>query len=112
MPNDIPSWLSEPCPPWCVADHKETDHPADRVHDSAAVEVPGVILIRVADGDGVRMVPDAVGVYLERCRRVGERQDWVVLGTPTQYVDMSWETAQRVEEALSRLLGCGDRREE
>lgn len=37
------SWLTEPCPAWCSADHEGQDHPADRYHCSPQVLVPAIV---------------------------------------------------------------------
>lgn len=44
-----PSWLTAPCPAWCVRQHAEDDHPEDRYHQSEPAIVPAV----VGTGDAV-----------------------------------------------------------
>ena len=114
MPNETPSWLVESCPSWCVVVHREDDHLDDRKHESTVNDVPGVIrrcvhqatpVGALEDVDHPRTESVAVDVYVERYRRVGESQDWVVLGTADECLEMSWETAQRVGEVLCGLVG-------
>lgn len=47
MPRKRLSWLIEPCPAWCRADHHDQDHPDDRFHQSPQILVPVVIPKRV-----------------------------------------------------------------
>lgn len=35
MTHRTPSWLTDPCPEWCAAKHREADFPDDRRHFSA-----------------------------------------------------------------------------
>lgn len=107
MSSESPSWLVKPCPTWCVIDHQDADYVEDRVHESEALEVPGVARRRVPYDGATTTEVEAVGIYLVRYRWVADAQDWVVLGTASEYLDMSWETAQRIERALSRLLEQG-----
>lgn len=43
------SWLGGPCPPWCVREHAETDHPEDRYHQSE----PTILAAVAGSGDTV-----------------------------------------------------------
>ena len=38
-----PSWLHEPCPAWCTREHREDDHPEDRVHQDDGVVIAAVL---------------------------------------------------------------------
>lgn len=75
--RSTPTWLDEPCPPWCVRTHREDDHPEDRYHQSEPSLFAGV----AGDGDQVPMTaslsPMTLGVRLGR--HVGEAAAWVVI---------------------------------
>jgi hypothetical protein len=38
-----PTWLTEPCPHWCVAEHRQDDHPDDRVHRGESTTLAGFL---------------------------------------------------------------------
>ncbi|MCC5578998.1 hypothetical protein IMZ11_25560 [Microtetraspora sp. AC03309] len=37
--DNPPTWLTGPCPTWCIAEHRGSDHPDDRNHHSTNVSV-------------------------------------------------------------------------
>lgn len=43
MHEERPTWLREPCPPWCTGEHWEGDHPDDRVHRSGLTTLAGFL---------------------------------------------------------------------
>ena len=43
MHDERPTWLIEPCPPWCAAEHRQGDHPDDRVHRGASTTLAGFL---------------------------------------------------------------------
>lgn len=68
-----PFWLTEPCPPWCAAEHLDTDHDHDRHHESDGVEVAlsmhraqYVEVGRDAVGEPLRFDTSIVQGYRER----------------------------------------------
>lgn len=40
---DRPSWLHEACPSWCTREHREDDHPEDRIHQDEGVVIAAVV---------------------------------------------------------------------
>jgi len=78
MPEIVePSWLEEPCPPWCRRAHAEDDHPEDRNHQSE----PSLFLAVAGTGDGVPVTatlrPTTLTVRMGRY--VGERTTWLAI---------------------------------
>jgi hypothetical protein len=53
-----PYWLSQPCPPWCAAEHRDYDQDSDRDHRGDQARV--VLLTENADYAIVNTVPDNV----------------------------------------------------
>lgn len=101
-PHPRPSWQRDDCPAWCVVDHRESDPPDDRVHDSAGVYVPAVVRRSESAAD------EAIELLVLLSRRHGEPDDWVFLGEPDrlgQHVTLSRESAIRVTSTLAALLG-------
>lgn len=106
--RNTPTWLDEPCPPWCVRTHLEDDHPEDRYHQSDPSFFTGV----AGDGDQVPMTaslnPVTLGVRLGR--HVGEAGAWVVIESlesrhPRLILTAEAAVAlrQRLEHQLARL---------
>lgn len=101
-----PSWQTEACPPWCVVDHREDDHPDDRVHDSASRHISALLhpsqrLAREGDGSEVSEL------LVVTSRRAGDEVDWTYIGEPDrsrQYLNLSRESARRLASALTRHL--------
>lgn len=75
MESSRPSWLNESCPPWCLREHEEDDHPEDREHrgDAVVISVVASGADEVAVGDLLR--PTELVVQLHR--RVGVGVEWV-----------------------------------
>lgn len=71
-----PTWLTEPCPPWCVREHREDDHPEDRKHESDATLFPAVVA--TFDPKEERSRPCEFVVTLSR--RVGAAETWLFIG--------------------------------
>ncbi len=106
--SSSPTWLDEPCPPWCVRDHEEDDHPEDRYHQSE----PSLFAAIAGSGDQVPMTaslaPLTLGIHLGR--HVGETRAWVViesLETRHPRMVLTEEAAvalqQQLEHQLARL---------
>ncbi|WP_392390977.1 DUF6907 domain-containing protein [Nocardioides sp. LHD-245] len=75
MESSRPTWLAEPCPPWCLREHDEDDHPDDREHRGEAVD-----LAVVATGEDAVPVTDALApleLVVQLHRRVGAPVEWV-----------------------------------
>jgi hypothetical protein len=75
MESSRPTWLDEPCPPWCLREHDEDDHPEDREHRGAAIDVAVV-----ATGEDAVPVTDALShldLVVQLHRRVGGPEEWV-----------------------------------
>ncbi|WP_182377222.1 hypothetical protein [Nocardioides sp. WS12] len=75
--SSTPTWLDEPCPPWCVRAHLEDDHPEDRYHQSEPSFFAGV----AGAGDQVPLTASLTPLTLtiRIGRHVGEATPWVVI---------------------------------
>jgi len=75
-----PSWQVTECPAWCVVEHQEDDHPDDRTHRDAGVDIPVVTRRRHYERD--ELVADVECGYftLGRWQRDGEHEVWISLG--------------------------------
>ncbi|MCX6401635.1 MAG: hypothetical protein NTX33_17115 [Propionibacteriales bacterium] len=103
--SSSPTWLDEPCPPWCVRDHEEDDHPEDRYHQSE----PSLFVGVAGSGDQVpvtaSLAPLTLGIRLG-CH-VGEARAWVViesLETRHPRMVLTEEAAAALRQALEHQL--------
>lgn len=69
-----PSWQHEPCPPWCVVEHREEDLPDDRVHDSK-----GACLTVSTPDPSTPSQTRPLELTLVRYRHLDEHEDWLHL---------------------------------
>lgn len=74
MHDERPTWLTEACPPWCVAEHRQHDHPDDRVHRGESTTLAG-FLARGAVPTEFEEEPAHLGVQV--LRPVGGATTWV-----------------------------------
>lgn len=106
MESSRPSWLNESCPPWCLREHGEDDHPEDREHRGDAVVI-GVVASgadEVAVGDLLR--PTELVVQLHR--RVGVAVEWVSI-EPAQARQPRLALTRGSARALADALRRADR---
>lgn len=89
MTEARPTWLTEPCPPWCVRDHAESDHAEDRYHQSEGSWV-AALMEDATPGPAVARTTDLV---VRLVRRLGEATTWV--------------RVEEAEGALSLRLSAG-----
>lgn len=105
-----PTWLTEPCPSWCVRDHREDDHPDDRYHQSEPTIVPAI----AGDGDAVPATDSLMAVDLSV--RVGRHLDdeltWVAIETmgPGPGMMLSAESARLFLDRLERQVALTEGR--
>lgn len=106
MESSRPSWLNESCPPWCLREHEEDDHPEDREHRGDAVVI-GVVASgadEVAVGDLLRPIDLVVQLH----RRVGVPVEWVSI-EPAQArqprLALTRGSARALADALRRADG-------
>lgn len=101
-----PGWQREPCPPWCVVEHAEDDHPDDRRHVSAGIEVPVMALVGVLEGaDGHRDRVEARRLVVCAQRRDGEPDTWLYVGDGTdQMVEVDVAGWTRLVSAVRQVL--------
>lgn len=106
MPENSPSWLTEPCPAWCAGDHAEGDHPEDHAHRSSGVDVPVVTRSAVLEGSRLRYRYGTAEVYIALHRGIGSDETWVYIGDGTVAggIEMPFESARRVARTLSAAL--------
>lgn len=106
MKASKPSWLTEPCPPWCVVDHGLQVIEADRRHEAEAVAVP-VIVRQPPRCTTIGQRPSSATVDevdLAIFRDVDGDETWVVIADGTQSIEFTLESASRVSLALDELL--------
>lgn len=101
-----PSWLNEPCPPWCGCDHHGQDHPVDRIHASDAASVPVIERSRILDpaSGEVLPVPHASEAAVMAVQPVGTGDVWVSLSTETHQLEVSLESLQRLRRPITELI--------
>lgn len=101
-----PSWLTEPCPPWCECDHHGQDHPVDRLHASDASSVPVIERARVVDACTGEVVPvlQASEATIMAVQAVGYGDVWISLSTETHQLEVSLESLQRLRRPVAELL--------
>lgn len=100
-----PTWQTDECPPWCVTDHRESDPPEDRFHDSATHYVP--VTLGIKDSDQLTPAITPAELFLTTSRPCGEHDDWTFVGEPArhgQHLMLSKESARRLAEALLEHL--------
>ncbi|GAA1522683.1 DUF6907 domain-containing protein [Nocardioides humi] len=102
--REAPTWLTEPCPAWCEREHLEDDHPEDRYHQSAVVQVPVVAGPRAIPMTA-RLVPLEMTVRIGR--HLGERRVWLALepaegGAPS--LVLSAESGSVLAAAIDEVL--------
>ncbi|WP_416779404.1 DUF6907 domain-containing protein [Microbacterium lacticum] len=108
MPRKRLSWLTEPCPAWCRADHHDQDHPDDRFHQSRQILVPVVVPKRVTVEDvsassDHAVEPDEMAVLA--LLPVGQiSQAWVAVVGERQFIEVTLESAVRLHAALGEIL--------
>lgn len=101
------TWQAEPCPPWCVREHHDDDHPDDRYHDSEATLIPAVVAERDLPGGPGRYTRETTELAIVTSRHDdspdlitfigrGDRADQQLIMTP--------ESAAHLATALTRHL--------
>jgi hypothetical protein len=98
-----PSWRISDCPPWCTYDHRDENYGGDRDHQSQAIYVPAVRIIRqpnLLDTER-REVADylVVSLFQEQSGCV----PWLSFGVADEAarsIELSPESAVRLVEAL------------
>ncbi|WP_244931802.1 hypothetical protein [Nocardioides sp. W7] len=107
--DPTPSWLVEPCPPWCVREHREDDHPEDRYHQSQASHLPVV----AGSTDTIPMTDslEAVDVVVRRGRHLGEVVEWLAIESDdlrSLRLLLTVESATALTSALADQLGIDE----
>jgi len=97
-----PSWLTEPCPPWCTREHHEDDHPEDRIHQDDGVVIP-VVLAEI-DSATMRPTPRAVELVIRKVGPIADdRSTWISIQEtegPDNYLLLSEQSAGLVSRTL------------
>jgi hypothetical protein len=107
-----PSWQLDDCPAWCAIDHRQEDHPDDRVHRTEAPSVPVIARSRRFDGE-LRYEIAAMDFEVGMSRRDGEAETWIYVGGETeQPIEVTRESAARLLRALNIQLRAPDRSSE
>ena len=100
-----PSWQVDACPSWCRGDHREHDHPDDRVHRSDSVLVPVVGRRTWFEGAGMRREVQATEVDVALSRLDGECEIWLYVGSgPAMSLDVTAESAERLVRSIVDTL--------
>ena len=106
MSTPTPSWLTEPCPPWCSRAHTPLDHPDDRAHTSEPITIPTVERIPMASADGIRYRQDALTLQVGLHRLIGAHDTWVYIGDGFERgIEVPPLAARQLADALCRVLG-------
>lgn len=102
MPGPQPSWQREPCPRWCVREHRESDLPLDRYHQGTPWAIPVAMSTDPAEPRTTTFATVEVSVHAGRY--VGELVDWVAiepLGPEPQRLVLTAESAQRLARQIT-----------
>ncbi len=100
-----PSWQIDECPSWCTGEHREGDHPDDRVHRGVPTTVPVVARRTSFEAAGVRRDTDATEFEVALSRVDGEPETWLYVGAgPAAAIDVSGESGERLVRAMSDVL--------
>lgn len=109
--SNLPTWLDEPCPPWCARVHDEGDHPEDRVHQGEPSIVPAVLLRDSPTlADDRREVPGEV--LAQAMRALGSSRTWVLICEPEDVTSMTMLDASSAGELADALRRVVDELEE
>lgn len=105
MNNDKPTWLQEPCPPWCTGDHSGQDFVVDRHHESPLMTIPVIQQITVwpAVDAEPRHLLDAGELVLVLTRPVGGDETFVVIADERTRLQVTVESARRLHRAMENL---------
>jgi len=106
--GDTPTtWQQEPCPPWCVVRHSETDHEHDRSHQGLLAEIPVVALRdRPSQDPGRRDEWYQTALAVVAQRRDGSGTTGLYVGDgEEQRLELDLSSAQRVAGRLQAALG-------
>lgn len=98
---------SEPCPPWCIREHHDDDHPDDRYHDSAATRVPVIFAERDHQAGPGRWAHVRGEISIITSRYVGSADVVVFIGReeqPDRQLNLTVEGAARLAEGIQRHL--------
>ena len=92
-------WIdADPCPDWCVSQHRSDDFPEDRVHESAGRIAPAEV------PDGAER-PESTDVAVVAYRRAGSSMDYLSVGTgPDNEFRVALPCGPAVLEAVATVL--------
>ena len=101
MQKPKPTWLNEPCPPWCTRGHEEDDHPEDRYHCSE----PSYVAAIITAIDTVPLTTSMTGLDLtvRRGRYAEDVTEWVSIEPVNQReprLVLTIDSAARLDTAL------------
>lgn len=100
-----PSWQVDECPSWCTGEHREADHPDDRVHRGVPITVPVVARRTWFDAAGIRRDSEATDFEVALSRVDGDDETWLYAGSgPAAAIDVTAESAQRLVRAIDAVL--------
>lgn len=105
-------WQSEPCPPWCTVVHRDDDHPDDRYHDSAALQVPAIVLERDREAGPGRWVREPAEITIVTSRHADTVDVVTLIGRDDrldQQLSLTPEGAARLADAILQHLASLDR---
>lgn len=102
-----PTWQESVCPPWCVREHLEDDKDGDRDHESIAVSVPVVRVVRVLEDGGMARSLTAEDVFVLASQEQERRRPYITIGLiedASVCLELRDESAERLLEALAAVL--------
>ncbi|WP_244931823.1 hypothetical protein [Nocardioides sp. W7] len=109
--DPAPSWSIEPCPPWCVREHREDDHPEDRYHQGEAAQLP--VVAGHTDTIPMTATLQAVELTIRQGRHHGHALEWLAIEADDQHslrLLLTLESARSLTTHLARHLGIDGQR--
>lgn len=105
-PETRMSWLTQPCPTWCVQPHQEDDFSEDRKHQSRAIAIPAIWLTTVAPEESADELV-AGDLNLFAWQRIGSTETIVSLADDDYdfCLEITIESIRRLHETIGHTLG-------
>lgn len=100
--REQPGWLTEPCPSWCDEQHDDQDLIDDRRHHSAFWVVPVIQPVERYRHLSHRL--EASELTMLTFRDVADRETWVAIANDQQRLELTLESALRLQAGLLQLL--------
>ena len=105
MPGPQPSWQPEPCPPWCVREHEESDLPLDRYHQAEPALLPVLVSTDPAEPRDATLT--AADLTLRLGAYAAEPVSWIAIEPVADgaRLVLSTDSARELARRITELLG-------